>query len=242
MENNNELFDKENVRFRAHERFFVNSECVFIEYADVINLPWFIVLHYLRQSEKLYETFNVSHLNGLDINELLVTYINRRYRNVYQNFFIGNANEIDLEQFDEILENQIQSNSIFYDIELALSIPRAISIMLATKIAKRICIYHPYYNEYIEKDIKDTYGEGKCEFVYGKLEDVLNDIPEDTTYIFSDIYKIQTLIDMDRIDFSTVLLAGEYKYNFDENGNEIINTEMLQEQHTLHFSYFSIFE
>ena len=242
MEINNEKLDLENVRFRAHERFFLNSECVFIEYSDLIKLPWFIALHFLRQSEKLSDTFDVESLKDLDINELLMVYINRKYRNIYQNFYKGNSDTVDLEKLDEILEAQIQTDNVFYDVELALSIPRAISILLASKVAKRICIYHPTYNEYIEKDINETYGEGRCEFIYGDFSEVVKELPEDITFILSDAYKILTLIEIDRIEFTTVLLAAEYKYNYDENDKEIINSELLQQEHTLHFSYFSIFE
>lgn len=242
MRNNNENIDLENVRFRSHERFFLNSECVFIEYADVISLPWFIALHFLRQSEKLNDVFNIEPLKDLDINELLMVYMNRKYRNIYQNYYNGNPDTVDLEKLDEILESQIQTDNVFYDVELALSIPRAISILISSKLAKRICIYHPTYNEYIEKNINEMYGEGNCEFIYGDFSDIVDSLPDDITYILSDVYKILTLIEKDKIDFRTVLLAGEYKYNYDDNGNEILNTELLQKEHTLHFSYFSIFE
>ena len=85
-----------------------------------------------------------------------------------------------------------------------------------------------FHVESIEKDIHERYGNF-IQFVYGDMQEVLieNKITSDTTFVFSNILHILNLIQTNLLNYSSIIIADEYFYNYNDEMEPIINFEEL---------------
>ena len=109
-----------------------------------------------------------------------------------------------------------------------------------TGMVKKVYIWHPYYVESIEKDIHERYG-GFVQFVYGDIQDVLikNQVTSDTTFVFSNILHVIDLIQTNLINYSSIIIADEYFYNYNDEMEPIINFEELFKNYIFKIDFFN---
>ena len=107
---------------------------------------------------------------------------------------------------------------------------------------KNIYIYSENYSKLIEEDVSSIHG--KIKYVYGDLKSVLedNEIKSNTTFVFSDIEKINTLVELDILKFSTILMADQYRYNYDDDGELKVNVEKLADEYVYKLFFYTAFE
>ena len=228
------------IRFRASKNVFQNSTCVFVEYTDVLQLQWFTFLSFFRENKKLDDIFRTDEIRYLSVSALLNEYFNRPYRNPLAGLVRDNR-IIDFEQLDELLDSQVNSNEIFFNQNVDTNVVFMVGNLLANKLIQRLVIYYPTENEFVKKDIESKFGD-KAELVTGDLKQILLSLPQDTTYFFSDVNHVLLLEETKKINYSAIMLAADYRYNFldDEKTKFIIDMDYLSKNYIFKWATFHL--
>lgn len=255
-ENIMEETGKQNKIILSTEGVFMNSDALFIEYLDVIKSPFYIFLKMINSpkgKEVLNKIFDLSEIDGKTDDELYEWYIERDNQNIFKSFNMNEECRNDIFHNDE---SEIESFCYTMEEKELLDIPELVSqnawlnfdLVLRNLIGdknnagmvKKVYIWHPYYVESIEKDIHERYGNF-IQFVYGDMQKVLieNKITSDTTFVFSNILHILNLIQTNLLNYSSIIIADEYFYNYNNEMEPIINFEELLKNYIFKIDFFN---
>lgn len=220
--------DFNHATFVSYPSPFLNTDCIFVEYIDILRSPMFSFLVSL-DPEPLKEIFDISPIEEKTVEELYDWYVNRKERRFYQNLKIWEdvlVNELESDgsmyfSFIETMEQEhINQTSAMMTDELLLNFGEVLSVFLSQSMMKKCFIYTEAYSPVIEKDIQTSFP--KATYVYGDLVHVLKKekITANSTFVFSDIEKILALKEADLLNYSSILIADGYGYNYiEEEGN-----------------------
>lgn len=237
--------DPKNAIFRTNNTsLFTNSKCVFIEYCDGVALPWLVFLSFLPKIQNIEKLFDVNQIRCLDDFGLMEWYLNRKHRNPLYDlcYFDVDGDLTDnqitfVSELDDMLEEALQNPSI-YDIDLTTNAVPMLQHILTAEFIPRIVVYHPAENQYIKESIEELFGK-KAELKTGDLEDVLKDVPEDSLYFFSNAETIPILADIGKLDYSAILVAQDYAYNWVSDDDFVVDFDELEKDHVFKYGYFS---
>lgn len=235
-----EIIGDENIQILTDTKnLFLNAECVFVEYYDVIRAPWFLLLTILGNNSRIGELLDISALKAMDGDSLFEWYVNRKDINFFNSF--KDLTNISYDK-DILLEGLIQ-DKIFYSDYVKLNSFDPIQQLSYTKMVNKIIFYTPIENKFIKEDINMNFNNKICEYKYGDFSDILKSIPKDSTFIFSDINKIITLEENNHLNYSSITVAGDYGYNYiyNSNGNKelSINIDYLNDNNIFKICYFN---
>lgn len=229
-----------NIRFRASGNIFQNSECVFVEYNDCIQMPWFTFLTFFVKNDAMQEFFDIEYMKHLSIPALMEYYLNREHINPLIDL-IKDESTVDVSKLDEFLYDQIESNEVFFSKNTGTQIVPIVNNLLKTGLVKKVVIYYPHDCEFVRSDIEDKF-LGQAEFRFGEIEEVIKTLPQDTTYIFSDANNVLVLEELKKLDFSAFLIPNNFKYNFVDDKREefVVNMKYLEEKYTFKWARYNI--
>lgn len=222
---------------------FVNSECLVVEYVDIINIPYYVWLYMLclKSNDAYEESFpKLKELSELSPESILEFYINRDNQNIIMDIIPDDV-EYDDDEMNKYLMTQVNKYENCFMNDIELSFVRAIKDIIHNKFAKKIIFFYPEECEYVSDDIHSKFGHSNIiDIRFGKFEDIIKDCSLDTTYVLSDANKVVMLDDMDRLHQCTVMLPYEYGYNYTDLVNDkfILSDEYFKEKN-IHFTKFS---
>ena len=84
IENVMEETGKQNKVFVSSDDIFQNTECLFIEYDDVLKSPMFSLLNIIKDRESVKKIFDMTEFDGLTSNELYEWYVERESKNMFK--------------------------------------------------------------------------------------------------------------------------------------------------------------
>lgn len=228
---------------RSTDKPFTCADCLFVEFVDLINITYLPFLMMLTEaSVKEDFPFDLDKIRCFtDIPNMLLWYIDREYQNPLIN--LKKDPFMDDSTINEFLDKEIAKYDEFISTTIETSIEQMLNHCIEHGLAKRYVVYYPYNNPCIRRYIEEHF-KNKVEFLFGDFEDeVLDKLPvNNATYFFSDIDKIQTMINNDRFEFNTFVIPYDYAYNKDENGNFLIDFEKLNGEYTFKYAYVKIIE
>lgn len=228
--------------FTSFNSPFTNTENLVIEYNDILRPLGFDVLRVLRESDVINQFINIEPIQNISTDELFEWYVNREEVNVFANFELNENYFKDIEDRYEWLEDflykEIDELNIM-DIAIEYSLMDTLPTVSKFDVIKKVFVYSEKYSKSIESDVKEKFGS-KAKYIYGDFAKVLleNNISDSTTYILSDILKIDALVETNLIDYSSILLTDGYGYNFDEDENPLIDIDGLRESKIFKIFYF----
>lgn len=199
---------------KVQDKMFMNSECMVVEYNDILKCPWFVLLTVIDQNKKLEPIMNLDKISSLDADSRFEWYCNRENRN-----FLYDITKIppDAIDYDELLSILMKSE-ILYEIDSTLNAKDAIDIALKQKQVKEVIIYNETNDSYMRKDIEKMYGKYKnVKFRCGEFSDVIKDVPIDSSYMLSDFTKVITMAECNKLNMSSVILPYDFEYNYIKN-------------------------
>ena len=92
--------------YRGNDTLFYNSQCLFIEYHDVIAMPWLTMLAFTKNAEVFNNLFNIDEISDYDIQSLFEWYVYRKHQNVFKS--IGVREDVDeISDDDEIYNKSV---------------------------------------------------------------------------------------------------------------------------------------
>lgn len=223
----------------TNEQIFYNSNCLFVEYNDVIKMPMYVLALIMKDNESMKSVFDMSELEILSMPEMYEWYINRKHINFLKDIpLIINEELLPDNFFDDTLKNLMLSSDELYSINSELSFADTLRLVVEhAKLVKRIIIYNETDNPFIRDDIENMY-DGKVEFMFGDFKEVIQTVPKDSTYVFSDINKLNIMAELDRINLASFLIAGGYRYNQIDAENYKVDFEKLTSKFVFKYNFF----
>lgn len=220
------------------DTIFTNSQCLFVEYNDVIKMPMFVLLLILKNNKSMKNIFNMREIVNLSLPELYEWYTTRKHINFLEDLPLKVSNLPD-NFFDETLNDLMLKSKDLYNNIGELSFADVLRMVIAQeKLVKRIVIYNKGNNDFIRNDVYEMYGD-HVEFIYGNFREVIENIPNDSTYVFSDINKINILAEMERLNFASILIPHGYRYNLIDSETYKVNFEELLSKFTFKYEFFN---
>lgn len=248
---------KNNKIFLARDTPFLNSDLLFVEYFDVIKSPLFILFSSAIENDALNMIFDLSEFKDKSVEELYEWYVKRKRVNLFHNLPIKEDAYVDIfqsdddklmEWIDEIIEgglNNIPELCNGYELNFQYTLHH---INKDRKILKRVIVYTPFYSETILKDLSTTFGDG-VEYVYGDIDSVLQsekfNITSNSTFVFADAGNVYALENANLLDYSSILIADKYGYNYNNYTDEFPKYDFLKlrKEHIFKLDFFNnIFE
>lgn len=233
------MHNGEKIYFTADDAMFQNSHCLFIEYTDIIRSPYFIFLLLMAKSpEHFSKHYDLDEFKNYGVEELSEWYINRKNQNPLLDLVTDEVKEnLNPYELDRFMNDQIVEHGDFITLSPLLNLGNSL-YSVTGEVVKNIIIWYPYTNKVIEQDISDTFGD-KVKFMTGDLFTVLDNVPQDTTYIFSDITNIDLLYEKKKLYLSSVVIPNEYRYNYIDEDTLKIDAEEYQKEVIFKLDFFS---
>lgn len=221
---------------------FYNSECLFVEYNDVLSIPWFFLLLQLRNDETMNEVFDMELLKNYSTEEMVEWYLFRKHRNILKNIPLKNPNFFNETSIDYVLNELMDITPSFYSDFFNLNFVGTLqNAILHKNIIHKFIIYSEYTNEFIVDAINRNYPS--VSFVSGDFTEAVKNVPNNSTFVFSDINKINILAKMNKLKYSSILVVDGYRYNYmEDDKNKIkIDIEGLMKEHIFKLDFFNNF-
>lgn len=226
---------------RTTNKMFRNTDCIFVEYHDCVHLTGLIVLKALQESCKDVFGINMDQISVLDLQGLLLWYIQREHRNFLLDLW-DKEEPAPRRMMDEYLQVQYQSNEI-HQIPFSSIVVDLILHTMSIGFVKNVVVYAEHVCDGILENVKKTFGDSAA-VVGGDLMEVLKDVPADTTYMLSDFEKLITIADSGHLDGAGVLLPSNYRYNYliaeDGTLQPIVNLEYLSSIHKFSLGFLNL--
>ena len=227
--------------YRSVDTLFQNSQCLFIEYHDVLAMPWFTLLTFVNRIKTFRTLFNTNEIVDYDLAGLLEWYLYRKYRNIFKSLGKSeNVTDIPDSEYDVILSKAMSISDDIYRVPMGLNFLSILKILLDdSSMVKQIIIYSESDEPMIEETLKTTLTKGgsKIKYVHGTFADIVKTIPQDSTYVLSDIEKINTLVEYDKLKMSCILIPNGLRYNYHEDDPTKLKIDLEELSKTIIFKY-----
>ena len=233
----------EKMMIRSADSVFLNSKSVFVEYIDVIKSPYFLFLYAIMSSDKtvLKEPFDMEIIKNIkDTEELVKWYYCRKNQNpLFDLISDESMATVKFDNVDDFMNKQLEENEVLIKGSSPLNFASVIQKLMTDSIlVQKVYIWYPYDNRNIRNDIQTLFQNKDIEFVYGPIDKCLKNIPNDSTYVFSDITNILVLEELEKLDMASILLPVDFAYNLDENDQSLIDLDGLQKDHVFKVNRF----
>lgn len=236
------------------DTLFYNSQCLFIEFHDVVEMPWFILANLIKNDRTFSEVFKTDIIQDYSKKDMFEWYIYRKHRNIFksmelQDEALKNMGNVTDEWYNQFLKNCITSTNYFYGVDTTLVFYKSLNILMSDTpgMVKRIIFYTEFKEPGIEFFIENmlTFGndKSKIEYLYGDFKTIVKELPDDSTYVFSDIEKVNFLKELNKLNMVSILLVNGLRYNYDLNDRNKLKVDLkeLSKDNLFKCSFFNNF-
>lgn len=190
---------------------FLNSDYVVIQYIDMIKSPYLVLLDIIRTNPNLREVLKIEEIETFDTAALYEWYVNRKH----QNFFIDlnrDREKYPDEFMDGLLADQMCLAKEFYTNTNMLCTEFMLKFLKSKNdMVKDVIIYFPFNTPYAKEDLRENIGHS---FTFmSDFDEICKKCGSNCTYFLSDIDLINRMEKNKVLEFSSVILPIEYRYN-----------------------------
>lgn len=198
------------MKIGSNDTIFLNADYIVIEYHDMLRSPYLVLLALINQNKKIREVLKLEQLDGLDDLGIYEWYVNRKH----QNFFLDlnrYPDQISEKRMDELLEEQVSYNKIFYEFANDLLLMPLLINRHLSKLCRDVIIYDKHNNNFAYETLNTI--TNKSFTVKHDIDEIIDLCKSNSTYFFSDIKNIYRLRDKNYLKYSSVTIPVEYRYN-----------------------------
>lgn len=234
--------------FRDNNTLFYNSQCLCVEYHDVISIPWFTMLAFIKNTSSFNNIFKIYEISDYDLTGLLEWYIYRKHRNVFKSIgILDNIDNLPNDWYDKLLEKAMSISDDIYRIPTNLKFLSTLRLLLSdATMINQVIIYSENQEPMIENTLNQYFSKvsAKVKYMNGKFDDLVKLIPRDSTYVFSDIEKVNSLVNADKLNLASVLIVNGLRYNYKEEDHTKlkVNLEELSKKYLFKYAFFDNFD
>ena len=220
-------------RVISFDSVFLNSESIFIEYVDIIRATYYPLLMIMRKHEE-HAVYDISKINKLTVPEFGDWYVGRKHQNPLIDLLPDDGmNHPGSKLLDDLLDQQIREAPQLLPMAPLLNMGQVLKKVFekGNTLVKEFYIWYPTKNPSVISDINSTFEDimKYGNILSGPIDEALQHVPSDSTYVFSDITNINVLHSLGKLAYSSVIIPEEYGYNA-ENGKYIIDFDMLRKE------------
>lgn len=232
---------KEKERVISFQEVFLNSASIFVEYVDLIRVTYYPLLLAMKRHED-HPLYDVGKINKLTVSEFGDWYVARKHQNPLLDLIKDEFKDsISTSDLNKLLDEQIAEVPELLSTAPLINMGSVLLKLFDTDnlLVKKFFIWYPTNNPSVFKDITTTfepimkYGE----ILTGPIDEALKKVPDDSTYVFSDITNINVLDYIGKLPFSSIIIPQEYGYNA-EDGKFIIDLDQLHKEAVFKLDYF----
>lgn len=218
-------------RVVSFEEVFLNSQSIFVEYVDLIKPTYFPLIQFMAKKED-NPVYDISKIRGLKDEELGDWYVARKHQNPLMDLLKDDMiDQFSSTYLDEVLDTQIKEVPELVQMAPMFNMGEVLLKLFESDnyLVKKFFIWYPRENSSIINDIETCfepimkYGE----ILVGNITEALKKVPEDSTYVFSDITNVNALEYVGKLPYSSIIIPQEYGYNA-EDGKYIIDFDLLR--------------
>jgi hypothetical protein len=222
---------------------------MFCEFNDIITPTWLGIINnlsYIRPKE-FDDLMDFSKVSNMSLKELVMWYAVRSHRNALIDLKKDGVSDTIINDLtDKLFADKISyynKNNEPFLLNYAYTLTK--TIRAASNIIDKFVIYVEQCNDEVDKFLTHLYGN-KVDVRSGDLVAALKDIPTDSTYVFSDVFKINALIKAEKINGASILLADGFGYNYKKdmigkNEGLLVDIDKLLEVYDFQFNAFNNF-
>ena len=239
--------DPNGFKVRTMGAMFYNSDTLFVEYSDIIRNIDFMVLIMISRMKENFESFlDLDPIYGLQVSSLMEWYMTRKDKNILYELLQEDKRVLDEFSYPKLNEMMNQLVSVL-DNESWREICPELNFSNVVKLVEKedknflahVKIWYPFNNPVIRSDVQTLFGE-RAQFVFGPIEEVLENVDANSTFVFSDVTNIMIMEDIGKLDYSSILIPTGYQYN-DVDGKLKIDIDSYEEDHIFKFNFFDNF-
>lgn len=228
---------------RSTDSVFLNSKSIFVEYIDVIKSPYVLFLYAIKSSKSkvLKDPFDIELMGDFtDPEKLAEWYYCRRSQNpLYDLIPDDKISTVNFSKVDEFMDAQLRESDVLIKKSSPLNFVKVLQRVMSDSIlVPKAFIWYPYNNPVVREDIHELFGNENVEFMYGNIGKCIKQVPDDSTYVFSDVTNVLVLDELGKLDFSSIIYPVDFAYNLDENKDSLIDFEGLHKDHTFKINQF----
>lgn len=234
----------EKIFIQTNDSVFFNSKSVFVEYIDVIKSPYFLFIYAMNSSEDkrvLKDPFDMEKITSLESVEAVTEwYYTRKNQNPLIDLVPDERlSTLDFDAVDRFMDLQMRENEVLVHHSSPLNFVNVINnLMVDSLLVPKVYIWYPYDNPVIAADVKSLFESDDVVFRHGPLEKCLADVPNDSTFVFSDMTNILVLEDLQKLDYSSIITPIDFAYNRIDDELPLIDIEKMQESHVFKYNQF----
>ena len=196
------------------ENFFAGGAGMFLQYHDIVKPVYFYVILKMILSNLSFG-LPIEILSTMSIFSLVEWYIKRRYINPLKQLDFKHI--LDSNDLDKLLIDILKKDKTIYSLSPLLNIKRLLSNYHKQYMKFPIFVYTKEYEEFVDDDIKKSFPGIDTKYLYGDLKSAIDKCDRNFTYILSDIEMLKDLSILLSGTCSHLLIAMEYRYNYNNN-------------------------
>lgn len=195
--------------------FFSGGAGMFIQYHDIVKPVYMYAIIKMIMTKESFG-LPIDIIKDFSFLSIIEWYINRRFKNPLQCLDFNHI--IDEKKLDNLMNDILLNDDSIYKYSPSLNIKRMLNVYRQQHMSFPIYIYSENNEPYIKEDCKSIFHGIKFNYVYGDLKSAIKKCDQNFTYIFSDIELVKEACDILIGTCSHILLAGEYRYNYKDDG------------------------
>lgn len=217
----------------VQQTIFQNADYLVIEYIDMIKSPYILLLDLIRRNDKLRNILKLEEIDELGVNGLVEWYMNRKN----QNFLIDLCKDPDIpkSELDKLLDSQLSLTDIWFTETCFLNLSTVLRGHKLHNYTNGIIVYYPHTNMIAQKDMEAEY-DISCRFVK-TFEEAVDIAGSNSTYFLSNIDNVNILKEKDKLQFSSIVLPVEYRYNRKNMKDFKIDLNALSESYAFKIAF-----
>ena len=198
--------------FSASKTFFGGSALI-IEYNDVIKPIYLTAIIKMMMNKDLQFGLPFHTIKSFSLASLVEWYKNRHFINPIK--VLDYKHHATEEQLEKIM-NIVLSDQSIYKLTPMLDTIRLIVVSEQNQLNVPVFIYSEKNNPFIQEDLKQN--SINANYIYGPIKQIVEIIPSNATYIFSNIELVKESIEqINSKKSANFILVSDYAYNFSSN-------------------------
>ena len=230
------------VAMTTTDSVFSNTDCLLCEFNDIITPTWLAIIdHFLRvRPKEVEELLNLEKVAYLNPEELIRWYATRKHRNALIDLKKDGVDDMVL---NALAADLFKTKYAYYNNEgkpflmnYAYTLNK--TLRTASVIIKKFVIYVEQCNKEVDDFITSIYGN-KVDVRSGDFAEAVKDISNNSTFVFSDVFKVNGLIKAGNIKGASIILADGYGYNYNSNpgDDEDLKLDIIHMEDDLMFKF-----
>lgn len=203
---------------------FSGTHALFVQYDDIIRSPMLNVMRMNKRNPKLATLVDLSSICYMYHYGIYEWYVNRLDWNPLRAL----CPDLDEETAFNVMKTFIASDKIYTESSVQLPFVEIMRFILQQKYNMKVFIYNEFDNPFVKNDIDELFPNYRIEIITGSVREAIKKVPNDATYVFSNMLFVDVLDELDKLKLSNIMVAGNYRYNYQLTDHRVMKIHLAK--------------